>query len=67
MDFSDIRTIQFMTFYDHDFIHKRPQTMAKTHPWPTPRQSWCDGKLKVLSEEGRHLEGGDVVELGVGI
>lgn len=21
------------------------------------RQSWCDGKVKVLSEEGRHLEG----------
>ena len=61
MDLSDIvwpsfRFIYDMTFYDHDDIHK-PWLKTAVPADVVPRQSWCDGKVKVLSEEGRHLEG----------
>lgn len=36
---------------------KTSQEFTEGKLWQKTRQSWCDGKVKVLSEEGRHLEG----------
>jgi len=36
---------------------KTSQEFTEEKSWQKTRQSWCDGTLSVLSQEGRHLEG----------